>query len=61
MTARVYRSQGFYRAVCTDEKCRAANRQRTYWRTPHTTEAGAKADAAIHNRQHHTNDRSTAA
>ena len=59
MTARVYRAEGFYRAVCEDEKCRATNRQRTYWRTSYQSDVSAKVLAAIHNRQHHTDDRST--
>lgn len=37
---RIYKDSGFWRAVCFE--CRSDNAQRTYWRTPHRSEADAK-------------------
>jgi hypothetical protein len=54
MTASVYPSEGFSRAVCRADECRSGNRQRNYWRTGHTSKAAAQRQADEHNRKHHS-------
>jgi hypothetical protein len=53
MTAKLERADGYYRAVCKDDKCRASNAQRNYWRGPHMQMASATVVANEHNRTEH--------
>jgi hypothetical protein len=56
MTATVKPSEGFFRAVCKAEECRADNRQRNYWQTPHMKPTGAATAAAKHNQERHAGE-----
>ena len=57
MTARVERTRdATHRAVCKEQRCRAANgdgRPGPYWRSGHLTEKAAHREALVHNRRVH--------
>lgn len=53
MTARAYRTEGYWRAVCKADECRDDNAQRNYWRTPFLSQGSAERAAAEHNRDRH--------